>query len=600
MRTEARVAAETGLASSPSASRSRIPPWLADDGGAIMVIAIFMSALVVGAIWYTLGLGEAMIYSEQMRAAADATAFDAATLHALGMNMVSMLNVTMAALLAILLAATVFLLICIGITVLSIACAALTLGLCSGATDGLIAFDQKVWQFCTTLRKIEFGPKPNIPGVLPILDWAEALIGDIMPWVGYEEAHTVAARYPNAVEASGAFSPSMVFTRVPILSNYIDGGLDDLYKKIPFISNVLNKKLPTPKTDAEKQAAANLANAQFLLKNSKFKVTDLQRYGLPIQTDKFSILCGHAGEELVQIIAYLTGEIFGEGAAFVDSGFAKKVGDIVGLITGAAPGLFCTGGDPLSILVSAIKVIPIFGDAAAKAVEDWISKNLPGGLNPGGTPMPLFTAAQGADPFGEEKESWPKVIEESIAGMKVFDEAKDGNDWFAVYSSVSGVPSLIAGAQTGVQVAEWGPQSPSPIGPDDDQDKAQAEFYYDCGNTGTNGNDEGITAIGGGGTDMSPSWSECKYAAMWNMRWKVRLRRVHPFDYNIGDAIGVMLYNLTGIEGDVQKGIRIFTLGYGTETKLAGLDKLKSLFEKWTSDVLPDIHFGSSNSKMYH
>lgn len=45
-----------------------------------------MAAVLVGAVWYTFGLGEARIYRQQMRAAVDAAAFDSSVVHARGMN----------------------------------------------------------------------------------------------------------------------------------------------------------------------------------------------------------------------------------------------------------------------------------------------------------------------------------------------------------------------------------------------------------------------------------------------------------------------------------------------------------------------------------
>jgi hypothetical protein len=581
----------------------RTSRWITDDRGAITVIATFMSALIVGLVWYALGLGEAMIYREQMRAAADAVAFDAATIHALGMNMVSMINVTMAAVLAILLAVTVFLFICIGITLLSIACAALTLGACGGATADMLSFDVDVWNFCVDVRKVVFGPTVNIPGILPILDWTEGFVGVLMPWVAHGAVQPVAGDYPQAVVSAGIFSPSMVFTRVPILSNFLDQGINSLYKKLPFGLPALAKKVPAGSNSALKTASSALSGT---LGESRLHITELQRYGLPIQNDKFSILCDHAGNELVQMLALIVGTVFGlQGESFVNSGFARSVGDIFGFVVGAAPGVFCTGADPVSMLTDGLKHIPLIGGWAARMAQGWIDSNF-SDLT-AGTPLPLFSATSGPDPFRDAKASWPKTIDKSITPMKVFDLAKNGNDWFAVYSTVKGEPALTTGALTGVQVATWAGQSRSPVETTDAVDGAQAEFYYDCGDTASNENDVGIGYVGPGGwataTDASPSWSTCKYSATWNMRWKARLRRVHPFEYNVGDSIGVLLYNLTGIEGTVQKALGAFEIGSGTSIKIAGLDKLKADFEHWVDAVLPNhgnVPLGQGDDRAFH
>jgi hypothetical protein len=582
--------------------------WMEDDRGAITVIATFFSALIVGLIWYTLGLGEAMIYREQVREAADAVAFDAATMHALGMNMVAMINVTMAAVLAVLLAFTVFLFIMIGLTLLNIVCDAVPLldFACLGETPALVAFDREVWDACVDVRKVVFGPTLNIPGIIPVLNWTEGFVGILMPWVARGEVQSVALEYPNAVATTGIFSPSMVFTRVPILSNYVDEGINNnLYRKLPFSLPKLATKVPTGSNLALKTASAALDGSQL-------RITDLQRFGLPIQLDKFAILCDHAGNELVQMLAFLVGELFGgEGEAFVNA--AHGMGDIFGLVVGAAPGVFCTGANPVTMLTDSLQQIPFIGGLAARKAQSFIDSHF-SGLS-GGTPEPLvnpnpFTNPEPPKLFSEE--SWQLTIDQSITSMKMFDMAENGDDWFAVYSTVEGRPQLTVGALTGVQVATWGAPSASPIGLDDDIDGSQAEFYFDCGNTATNGNDEGLAFLGTGlGTpfgpttanDMSPSWSSCKYAAPWNMRWKARLRRVHPFEYDVGQSIGVLLYNLTGIESGVSTALGAFQIGKGTEVKLAGLDLLKSDFKKWVDDVLPNngnITIGASESTSFH
>jgi hypothetical protein len=81
--------------------RSRQQALLADDRGAIMVMAIFMSIVLVGALWYIAGVGDSIVYRERMQEAADSVAFTAATIQARGMNVIVLINLLMAAILAI-------------------------------------------------------------------------------------------------------------------------------------------------------------------------------------------------------------------------------------------------------------------------------------------------------------------------------------------------------------------------------------------------------------------------------------------------------------------------------------------------------------------
>lgn len=76
---------------------------LRDDGsGAVVVMAIPMAFLLIGFLYYAIGVGDAIIRRETLQDAADASAFSAAVMMARGMNLVVLINVIMASLLAIL------------------------------------------------------------------------------------------------------------------------------------------------------------------------------------------------------------------------------------------------------------------------------------------------------------------------------------------------------------------------------------------------------------------------------------------------------------------------------------------------------------------
>jgi hypothetical protein len=74
------------------------------ERGAIMVMALFMAIFATGCLYYIAGIAEAIAQREVMQDAADAAAFSAAVLHARGMNVIALINMTMAALLAVLVA----------------------------------------------------------------------------------------------------------------------------------------------------------------------------------------------------------------------------------------------------------------------------------------------------------------------------------------------------------------------------------------------------------------------------------------------------------------------------------------------------------------
>lgn len=73
-----------------------------DEDGAILVTGLFACAFLIGALWYLLGIGDAILFKERMQDGADAVAFAPSVIHARGMNLIALLNLTMAAVLAVL------------------------------------------------------------------------------------------------------------------------------------------------------------------------------------------------------------------------------------------------------------------------------------------------------------------------------------------------------------------------------------------------------------------------------------------------------------------------------------------------------------------
>ncbi len=84
-----------------------------DDRGAIMVMGIFMCTFLVGALWYIAGIGDALIFHERLQESADSVAFSAAIIDARGMNIIVMMNLLMAAILAIRVAINLLKAVCI-------------------------------------------------------------------------------------------------------------------------------------------------------------------------------------------------------------------------------------------------------------------------------------------------------------------------------------------------------------------------------------------------------------------------------------------------------------------------------------------------------
>lgn len=73
-----------------------------DDRGAVMVIALFLAVFLLGLLYYVVGTTETVFFREHLQDAADGAALSGAVMRARGMNLIVLINIVMAALLAIL------------------------------------------------------------------------------------------------------------------------------------------------------------------------------------------------------------------------------------------------------------------------------------------------------------------------------------------------------------------------------------------------------------------------------------------------------------------------------------------------------------------
>lgn len=72
-----------------------------DQRGAIMLMGLCMSCFLIGGLWFLIGIGDAIVFRDQMQEATDHAAFTSAVLHAKGMNFISACNLILLALIAI-------------------------------------------------------------------------------------------------------------------------------------------------------------------------------------------------------------------------------------------------------------------------------------------------------------------------------------------------------------------------------------------------------------------------------------------------------------------------------------------------------------------
>ena len=512
-----------------------------DDSGTIIVIAIFMSAALVGCIWYMFGLGEAMVYRQQLRAAADATAFASAVIDATGMNIISMINIAMAVALSVLLALQIIFLIGIVLTVIAALLEIPTLGADTPITLGLVEFDEQMF---TIIRDVQEPVFMTIAG----LNVTAGVEGMLIPWVSMNQARRVPLQYKSAREPEGSFQPfslSLIPTRIPFLFNWGESKLGSLLQdKVPILKNLKDKGI-----------SINPAKAD----------AGITKYGLPVTDEKYAVLCEHAAHELVQEFQYLTplGAVshFLHADALLD-GFSY----FFGLFVGQFPGVFCSGVDPLlafknQLGVDIDSISGVISGASKIPVLNVIVK-----------PLQAFQklAQKAKDATSKGAEGQPYKF--SMYPMKPAELYSNGNSFGQVWATIGGDNVSTLGAVTGVAVARWGESASTTTTPNETMDYAEAEFYYDCG--------VGAATPSVGRSDGSGAWVDCKYNAMWNMFWKARLTRWQPVQIPVLKAILLGIYSGGGVESVVQWFASKFPFsdGDGILVKYGLLDTVKNCF----------------------
>jgi len=243
------------------------------------------------------------------------------------------------------------------------------------------------------------------------------------------------------------------------------------------------------------------------------------RIGLPVQEEPFDKLCARAGA-LVGNLAF--GWI--PGLSFV--------GGLLGKLAGTFPGYFC-GGSGSGGSISPADQQQNIKDQCADAKKTYEQ------ANPGKT----FDTKKCEKDLNDKLKSNPGGGSIGSTGSKtskmIYAGAQNGDDNFQVYGFVLGDnDAMRQNAKTRVEMAGWNKAKVDPGALADTMEKAgfaEAEFYYDQVTPG------------------KLAWSDYQDDALWNMRWRARLRRFHlPTSVGL-DAISGGLSAVSGIPGGLQQ-----------------------------------------------
>jgi hypothetical protein len=126
------------------------------------------------------------------------------------------------------------------------------------------------------------------------------------------------------------------------------------------------------------------------------------------------------------------------------------------------------------------------------------------------------------------------VLGSGKTSKKPYDPAVLGDDYYAVWAFDWGDLSSQSGANKGVDIAGWNYGHAGDASVFTQIGISQAEFYYEP-------RKDGPTKWRGGIASALPgpfaSDKGIQYEALWNMRWRARLRRVHLPIPSVGSII---------------------------------------------------------------
>jgi hypothetical protein len=178
-----------------------------DRRGAILVVGVFMAAVLAGALFMIIGTGDAILYRERLQDGADAIAYSSAGVHARGMNLIVLVNLVMAALLAILIALRML----IAVLGVAIAVCGVVSVLSAGTLTAICApVLASAPAMVSSLEKAANAYEKFLAKTLPTLSKVERVIALTTPYVALRESVKVSGEYAPLVTRGLAASPSMV------------------------------------------------------------------------------------------------------------------------------------------------------------------------------------------------------------------------------------------------------------------------------------------------------------------------------------------------------------------------------------------------------
>lgn len=249
-----------------------------------------------------------------------------------------------------------------------------------------------------------------------------------------------------------------------------------------------------------------------------------------MQVDNFARLCRAAGKVLAEGPADTINSVINVPGL---SKVMQWVGDIVGWIVSSVPSYFC-GSDTQVPVQQVAQAACSKGNSAAKSAKGKKAKPIANcQSNVSGQVQSAATTTETADT-------------NKRTPMKVYQAATFGTDYYAVWGFAE--TSAMAGSP-------WF--------------YSEAEIYYDKG--------FGDFTFGFGNVQ---TWSE---DAMWNMRWRARLRRFRTPTPAVAGILGNLAYRFTGDK--LKSALKLIKVG-GIGKKIADSSEWAWIFQEiWSKET---------------
>lgn len=395
-----------------------------DSRGAILVPAVVMGALLVGALFYVAAAGDAIIFRTQLQDAADTSAFTAAIWHARGLNMIALLNVFMSLILFIVVLCHFIELLCFVV----------------GFVPGVGAVATSV---ANAVMRFEQASSKFIAGGLKLFETTEQIVSAATPLIASEEAVRQETRASSTLAGSLSLLP------------------------VAFDKRVVNRILP--------------------LEETRMPQLDVSP-ALPVQPDSFGGLCVQSASYLPELIVYAIdslvslvplGPLGGLVKGGVNSAWEAVRPTFEGLAA-AGDGILCKPIDEMLASLGDVAADAVSKTCESKQDDEQTARDEEDKAagRPKRAPTSASARKQATDKCAADlKEETGKQARFDARPAMMWAPAGNGHAFTHTWSRASGTPGFFGRDANGMSIAANGA---FPNVTQSNVAFAEAEFYFDC------------------------------------------------------------------------------------------------------------------------